>query len=287
MSRRTALLATIAIVAWVVIGWATPALADNCGDPSDCFGVAGSFGTASNGMLALVGLSLLLDFIPFVGTGKGIIEAITGRDLITGQELAWWERALGVVPVVGGVSSVGGIARAADALGDAGGAARGTDGLDTGGDIARVDGPPAGSGSGPWVDDGFNHRPGGAVSQSTDGSCVSACGEMLTGGTVSEADLLAKLGDWSNPGALARELNQRAGSEVWQGGYFESGADALEAARRGPTAVILQAPGGNAHAVVVEPLESGNFLVRDPLPGQTYEVTSDWIEQYVAGGVFR
>lgn len=38
----------------------------------------------------------------------------------------------------------------------------------------------------------------------------------LTG--VPEADILANLGDWSNPGALARELNQRAGSEVWQGG---------------------------------------------------------------------
>jgi hypothetical protein len=284
VSRRTALLATVTIVAWVMIGWATPALADNCGSPSDCFGVAGSFGTASNGMLALVGLSLLLDFIPFVGTGKGIIEAITGRDLITGQELAWWERALGVVPVVGGLSSVGGIARAADALGDVGGATRGADRLDTAGDAARV-GPPVGSGSGPWVDDGFNHRPGGAVSQSTDGSCVSACGEILTG--VPEADILANIGDWSDPVALARELNQRAGSEVWQGGYFGSGADALEAVRHGPSAVVLQAPGGNAHMVVVEPLPSGNFLVRDPLPGQTYEVTPEWIDRYVAGGVFR
>jgi hypothetical protein len=145
MSRRTALIAALAmvtIVASMVVGWATPALADNCGTPSDCFGTAGSFGTASNGMLALVGLSLLLDFIPVVGTGKGLIEALTGRDLITGQELAWWERALGVVPVIGGVAAVGSVARGLDAATDLGrGADAATDrgrGADSAGDLASA-----------------------------------------------------------------------------------------------------------------------------------------------------
>lgn len=93
----------------------TPALADNCGTPSDCFGAAGSFNVAAIGLLALAGLSLVLDFVPVLGTAKGVVEAATGRDLLTGQELSWPERALGVLPVVGGLAAVAGVARAARA----------------------------------------------------------------------------------------------------------------------------------------------------------------------------
>ncbi|MFD0598974.1 pre-toxin TG domain-containing protein [Catellatospora coxensis] len=91
------------------------AYADNCGSMSDCYY------TARAALAALVGLSVLfgvllsigLDFVPVVGTVKGVIEAITGKDLITGQELAWWERLLGIVPVVGGIAGVAaGISRA-------------------------------------------------------------------------------------------------------------------------------------------------------------------------------
>jgi hypothetical protein len=42
-----------------------------------------------------VAFSLFLDFFPVIGTIKGAIEAITGRDLITGDELPNWARALG------------------------------------------------------------------------------------------------------------------------------------------------------------------------------------------------
>jgi hypothetical protein len=42
-----------------------------------------------------VAFSLFLDFLPVIGTIKGGIEAITGRDLITGDELPTWARALG------------------------------------------------------------------------------------------------------------------------------------------------------------------------------------------------
>jgi len=40
----------------------------------------------------------VLDMTPFVGTGKGIGEAFKGEDLVTGEKLSPWERALGVVP---------------------------------------------------------------------------------------------------------------------------------------------------------------------------------------------
>ena len=143
MSRRTALLAglsILAVAAALVTVWAQPAWADNCGSPADCFGTAGSFGTATTGLLALVGLSLLLDFVPVVGTGKGIVEAVTGRDLVTGQELSWWERALGIVPVVGGLTAVAGVTRAADAISDVGrGADRLGDIVDGGRAAGRVD----------------------------------------------------------------------------------------------------------------------------------------------------
>lgn len=130
MSRGRALLRAAALV-WALQLVTGTAWADNCGSPADCFGAAGSFTTASYGLLALVGLSLLLDFLPVVGTGKGIVEAVTGRDLVTGEELAWWERALGVVPVVGGLAAVGSVARAADTVGDL---ARGGDAA---GDVIR------------------------------------------------------------------------------------------------------------------------------------------------------
>ncbi|WP_222126838.1 pre-toxin TG domain-containing protein, partial [Paenibacillus xylanexedens] len=46
-------------------------------------------------------LGTVLDFLPVVGNVKGIIEAITGRDLLTGEKLAWYERGLAVLGPLG------------------------------------------------------------------------------------------------------------------------------------------------------------------------------------------
>lgn len=88
------------------------AFADNCGSLTDCYLTARAALAALAGLAILFGvlLSVALDFVPVVGTVKGVIEAVTGRDLITGQELAWWERMLGIVPVVGGAAGVIGAA---------------------------------------------------------------------------------------------------------------------------------------------------------------------------------
>ncbi|MDQ0087464.1 RHS repeat-associated protein [Paenibacillus anaericanus] len=48
-----------------------------------------------------MGISMGLDFVPFVGNAKGIIEAVIGRDLITGEKLALWERGLAVLGPLG------------------------------------------------------------------------------------------------------------------------------------------------------------------------------------------
>ncbi|MFD5696466.1 pre-toxin TG domain-containing protein [Streptomyces lasiicapitis] len=44
-----------------------------------------------------VGLSALLDLVPGIGDGKGIIEGITGKDKITGQGLSGTDRIIGSV----------------------------------------------------------------------------------------------------------------------------------------------------------------------------------------------
>ncbi|MEW4372919.1 pre-toxin TG domain-containing protein, partial [Paenibacillus kandeliae] len=64
---------------------------------------------------ALAAASLVLDFVPFVGNVKGIIEAVTGRDLLTGEKLEAWERVLGVMGPLGkGVSKAVKVAKYAD-----------------------------------------------------------------------------------------------------------------------------------------------------------------------------
>ncbi|MFC3896599.1 tachylectin-related carbohydrate-binding protein [Lentzea rhizosphaerae] len=45
-------------------------------------------------------VSTLVGFIPFVGTGKGIADAIAGRDLMTGERLGGIDRALNLVPML-------------------------------------------------------------------------------------------------------------------------------------------------------------------------------------------
>ena len=44
--------------------------------------------------------TLACDVTPFLGTGKGLYEAWIGVDAITGEKLAWWERAVNIVPYV-------------------------------------------------------------------------------------------------------------------------------------------------------------------------------------------
>lgn len=112
--------ATAALVLVVLAATATPAAADNCSVFTDCFNQANAAAEAAFGLTLLAGLSLALDFLPFVGTAKGGIEAVTGRDLLTGEELAPWERALGIIPFLPG--SV--LLRGLDDVGDVAGATR-------------------------------------------------------------------------------------------------------------------------------------------------------------------
>jgi hypothetical protein len=106
---RVAQVATAAWMAWLVHGllFAEPAAADNCSVFTDCFGQANSAAETGFGLALLTGLSLALDFVPVVGDVKGVVEAVTGRDLLTGEELEPWERALGLIPLVPGTRLLG------------------------------------------------------------------------------------------------------------------------------------------------------------------------------------
>lgn len=134
------LLAVVAMAVGVLALLAAPAAADNCGTPADCFttaraAVATAVGVGVFGAIVSIGL----DLSP-VGTVKGIYEAFTGRDAITGEELGTFERFMGAVPGVGGllgtaaaatrfagrVDALGDAARAGDTVGDA---ARAADGV--------------------------------------------------------------------------------------------------------------------------------------------------------------
>jgi hypothetical protein len=127
------------------------------------------------------------------------------------------------------------------------------------------------------------HEAGGAVGQVTNGSCVAACGEMLSGGSITQRELISKIGEWSNPRALAGALGKG-----WTGGYFGSGEDAVAAAESGPMGAALRVGTNAGHMVVTKPLGAGRFLVMDAWDGgSTYEVGSQWIERYVEGGIFR
>jgi hypothetical protein len=87
----------------------TPAWADNCGSFDDCggvmWGIAGAMGIA----IMLVGLVMLFPILGAILSdllvGKGILEFVTGKDVITGQKLSLIDRALGVLP--GGVPAKG------------------------------------------------------------------------------------------------------------------------------------------------------------------------------------
>lgn len=99
-------------VAWVagvtlayLLATPDPVAADNCQNFTDCFSTADAATDSLLGMSFLAMLSMGLDFIPYVGTAKGVAEAITGRDLLTGEELSDAERLLGLIP--GGLGKAG------------------------------------------------------------------------------------------------------------------------------------------------------------------------------------
>jgi hypothetical protein len=145
-------------------------------------------------------------------------------------------------------------------------------------------------GIGPWGKGVTNVVDGTPFVQCGNGSCVSATAQVLTNGAVTEAQVLARIGEWADPLKLPGILNELApGTRPWIGSYFDSAEDALKVANQGSMGAVLQAPGIGAHMVTISPIQEsrGTFRVQDTGFGKTYDVTANWIRQFVSGGVWK
>jgi hypothetical protein len=133
-----------------------------------------------------------------------------------------------------------------------------------------------------------NEVAGVAVKQTTPGSCVAACGEMLAGSRRSQATILAAIGEWSYSEALARHLTG-AGEGTWVGGYVEPSFDTI-VARGGPWAAEMFPRGGGPntyhHMVVVNHVGAATVHVRDPWDGSGYDMTlEEFTNRWTGKGV--
>jgi hypothetical protein len=107
-------------------------------------------------------------------------------------------------------------------------------------------------------------------------------------GTVKEAEFLGEVGEWSEIEALTKALNRRGADPQWNGGGLTE-ENAILVATNAPQAILQLIGQGHrtSHFVVSEGLGNGKALIRDPDPGVTYVVDSDWIAKHVLGAIFR
>lgn len=98
LRRRLLAVAAGASTAFVHVG---PAWADNCSGPSDCFSTGDAATKALLGLLLPILLSYILDTLPIIGPVKGAYQFVAGKDPVTGAPVTGWDRALGLVPVLG------------------------------------------------------------------------------------------------------------------------------------------------------------------------------------------
>ena len=121
---------------------------------------------------------------------------------------------------------------------------------------------PRGAGFPGWPKIG--EAPGGAVGQLTPLSCGAACGEMVSG---IPQETLMELGTPVDPKLLGEAIGG-------QGGYVGHGAfPAL--VQRGPWIAMMRGEGA-LHYVVVDGVQGGNIVIRDPWAGgATYQMTHE------------
>lgn len=90
-SRLVATLGVTLGVLVVAVVTAQPALADNCGTFTDCFNQSNAAAEAGFGLTLLSGLFLLAEFT-VAGDVRAFGEAVSGRDLLTGEQLSGFDR---------------------------------------------------------------------------------------------------------------------------------------------------------------------------------------------------
>lgn len=133
-----------------------------------------------------------------------------------------------------------------------------------------------------------NEVRGSAVKQTTPGSCVAACGQMLTNSHRGQATILASIGEWSYSETLARDLTT-AGEGSWVGGYVEPSFNAI-VARGKPWAAEMFPHGGGPnpyhHMVVVDQVGTDTVHIRDPWDGSGYDMAlEEFTHRWTGKGV--
>ena len=130
-------------------------------------------------------------------------------------------------------------------------------------ELAGIKGKP------PWEIYNSQESPA-VVKQFHDESCLSAVGEMLTDGKVTQADLINKLGTWKvSPMKLAAELG-----DEWECEYVMNPLAKLDSlVHNGPFGATLKKYGYGSHGVVVDgETGAGRIMVRDTGEGLKYEI---------------
>ncbi|HVF15101.1 MAG TPA: pre-toxin TG domain-containing protein [Acidimicrobiales bacterium] len=277
----------VAALAWtvLVVLFASPASADNCSVFTDCFGQANSAAETGFGLALLIGLSIILDFIPVIGDIKGVAEAITGEDLLTGEKLEPWERALGLIPLVPGAvllryaDEVADLGRQVDGVGDLGrhvddveGLGRHADDLDP---VVRGAGPPR-----------ANPRPSSGTPYPIDPSSGHLVDEYADATPARRAQISEQLGEEGGTSYLRDvtgdpDLGVRHGSEAdlerlqldfeagqaWPHGVSFGGSHATNIVYfDGDTLHIIEAKGGSSPYAIRQPTDPqvGGLAQTDP-----------------------
>lgn len=124
--------------------------------------------------------------------------------------------------------------------------------------------------------------------QSTRDSCVSAVGEMLSDGKLTEQELIQKLGQRPSITDLPDVLGAGWTSEARN---FKSLA---EIGKHGPWGAEMMENSGTEleksfHAVIVDGINSkGLVVIRDPWEGTTYEMTqAKFLKDWTRGAAYR
>lgn len=134
---------------------------------------------------------------------------------------------------------------------------------------------------GPWK--AINERPCvDVVKQIHPDSCISACVDMITGGKLKQADVMAIIGKPADVAYLPRLIGKE-----WRAGGI--GDEELGMLLRGssPFMAELKIPTSiKAHEVVIDGLNAeGRLTVRDPSEGTKYEMTMAEFKKFWCGRV--
>lgn len=210
------------------------------------------------------------DFVSTVGgLGQGFLNAVPGAYYAGQSQLAWQQGSYWYGAALYG-------AALADAF--VGVATFGQGSLASG--AIRSGSRLVGAG-GNWAT--IAERQGGAIAQTTATSCGAACGEMLSG--ISQAELIKRAGAPTSVEGLASALGVG-----WRGGYVGPGQlQQLIGLGRPFAAQLRQAGARLDHLVVIDGVDAGQLLIRDPWGGgSTYRMTMDeFLNVWTGNAVFR